>query len=100
VRDEIGFRVPPAGAYQLVLPRAIGSFACGTKRNPRDRWVVVGTGLSHPMGDIDAADRETRLLEADGTRMRGSYAFSDASRHQPVRHDYSVKWDLHRQVGP
>jgi hypothetical protein len=100
VVDDIGFRVPPAGAYQLVLPRAIGAFACGNKRNAGDRWVIVGSGLYHPSGDIDAADAEPRVLLAGSTRMRGSYAFSDAARHQPVRHDYNVKWDLQRQVKP
>lgn len=92
--DAVGFRVPPAGTYQMVLPRAIGAFACGNKRNAG----VVGSGLFHPAGDIDAADHEVRALEATGTRMRGSYTFSDASRRQPVRHDYKVTWDLRRQV--
>jgi len=98
--SAIGTRVPSAGAYQIVLPRAIGAYACGTKRNAGDRWVIVGSGLFHPAGDIDAADSALRVLEATGTRMRGSYAFSDASRRQPVRHDYKVTWDLHRQVQP
>jgi hypothetical protein len=96
--SAVGFRVPSPGAYQIVLPRAIGAFACGTKRNAGDRWVIVGTGLFHPAGDIDAADRELRLLDTAGTRMRGSYAFSDASRRQAVRHDYKVTWDLRRRV--
>ncbi len=98
--SAVGMRVPPAGAYQIVLPRAVGAFACGNKRNAGDRWVIVGSGLFHPAGDIDAADRELRLLETAGTRMRGSYEFSDASRRQPVRHDYKVTWDLRRQVRP
>ncbi len=98
VVDAVGIHVPPAGAYQIVLPRAIGAFACGNKKDAGDRWVVVGSGLFHPAGDIDAADHEVRLLGATGTRMRGSYAFSDASRRQPVRHDYKVTWDLRRQV--
>ena len=94
--DPVGFRVPAAGAYQLVLPRAIGAFACGNKRNAGDRWVVIGAGLFHPAGDIHAADARPRLLESGGSRMQGSYEFSDASRGLPVRHDYHVKWDLRR----
>lgn len=96
--SAIGVRVPPPGAYQIVLPRAISAFACGTKKNVGDRWVIVGSGLFHPAGDIDAADSQIRALEAGGTRMRGSYVFTDASRRQPVRHDYSVTWDLRRQA--
>ena len=98
VVDDVGFRVPVPGAYQIVLPRAVGAFACGSKKNAGDRWVIVGSGLFHPEGDIDAADQEPRLLQAAGARMRGSYSFSDASRRQPVRHDYKVTWDLRRQV--
>lgn len=100
VVDDVGFRVPRAGAYQFVLPRAVGAFACGNQRNAGDRWVIVGSRLYHPAGHIEAADAEPRVLEAGGTRMRGSYAFSDASRQQPVRHDYKVDWDLHRHLEP
>ena len=98
--SAIGTRVPSPWAYQIVLPRAIGAFARGAKRNAGDRWVIVGSGLFHLAGDIDAADSALRVLEATGTRMRGSYAFSDGSRRQPVRHDYKVTWDLHRQAQP
>jgi hypothetical protein len=98
VVDEVGFRVPAPGAYQIVLPRAVAAFACGTRRNAGDRWVVVGSGLFHPQGDVHAADPEARRLEAAGAVMRGSYTFSDASRGQPVRHDYKVTWDLRRHT--
>jgi hypothetical protein len=98
VVDDTGSRVPPAGTYQIVLPRAVGAFACGTKKNAGDRRIIVGTGLFHPDGDIEAADRESRLLGDGGARMHGAYSFSDAYRRQPVRHDYKVTWDLRRQV--
>ena len=97
VLDEAGSRVPAPGVYQIVLPRAVGAFACGSKRNAGNRQVIVGSGLFHPEGDIDAADRESRLLQDAGARMRGSYSFSDAFRRQAVRHDYKVTWDLRRQ---
>lgn len=98
VVDETGFRVPAAGASQLVLPRAVGAFACGNTRNLGDRRVIVGTHLFYPDGDIDAADGAVRTLELDGSRMRGAYTFSDASRGQPVRHDYTVRLNLRRQA--
>jgi hypothetical protein len=97
VVDDTGSRVPAPGAYQIVLPRAVGAFACGSKKNVGDRRVIVGAGLFHPEGDIDAADRESRLLQDAGARMRGSYSFSDAFRRQAVRHDYKITWDLRRQ---
>jgi len=96
--SAIGRPIPAAGAYQIVLPRAVAAFACGNKRNAGDRWVVLGSGLFHPAGDIDAADVEVRVLQSSGTRMGGSYSFSDASRHQAARHDYAVTWDLRRQA--
>ena len=98
--SALGTPVPAAGAYQIVLPRAVGAFACGTKKNAGDRWVVVGSGLFHPAGDVDAADRVVRSPEAAGTRMRGSFSFSDVSQHRAVRHDYRVTWDLRRRVQP
>jgi hypothetical protein len=78
----------------------VGAFACGTKKNAGDRWVIVGSGLFHPAGDVDAADSVVRSPEAAGTRMRGSFSFSDASQRRAVRHDYRVTWDLRRQVQP
>jgi hypothetical protein len=98
--DSLGFRVPAAGIYQLVLPRAAGAFACGTKKNAVDRRVVLGSRLFYPDGEIDAADTEPRLLESGGSRMQGSYEFSDVRRGGPVRHDYHVKWELRRHVEP
>jgi hypothetical protein len=89
-----------AGAYQLILPRAVGSFACGGKRNAGDRWVIIGSALFHPAGDIDAADSDARSLDLGGSRMAGSYQATDAPRGNPVRHDYSVKWDLRRHLDP
>jgi hypothetical protein len=90
----------PAATYQLVLPRAIGAFACGSKRNAGDRWVVVGTGLFPVQGDVDAADTETRRLDSGGSRMRGEYRFSDQAQGRPVRHDYHVTWELTRHEEP
>ena len=90
---------PPAGAYQLVLPRAIGAFACGRKRNRGDRRVGIGTGLFH--ADVEVADAQPRSLEADGSRMRGAYQERhernySASLQHLVRYEFNVKWDLHR----
>jgi hypothetical protein len=88
------------GWYQLVLPRAIGAFACGDKVNAGDRWVVVGTGLFQATGDVRAADGESRRLESDGSRMRGEFRFSDSDRGGQVRHDYRVRWNLERLLEP
>lgn len=87
-----------AGAYQLVLPRAVGAFACGARRNDRDRRVVIGTGLLHVPGEIDAADRAPRTLDLNGSHMQGAYESSDASTGGVVRHDYKVRWELRRYV--
>ena len=95
-----GRLVPSTGSYQLVLPRAVGAFACGSKVNAGDRWVVIGSGLFHDQGDVHAADTEVRRLESGGSRMRGEYRFSDASQGRPVRHDYRVSWDLRRSTEP
>jgi hypothetical protein len=97
----VGLVAPPTGTYQLVLPRAVGAFACGNKRNTRDRRVAIGTGLFH--ADVEVADVESRSLESDGARMRGEYEerherhFGDSTRHV-VRYQFNVKWDLRRVV--
>ena len=96
--DVLGSTVPIAGAYQLVLPRAVGAFACGNKKNTRDRWVVLGSGLFHPAGNIETADPTVRPLGPGGSRMEGSYKSTDAPRGDPVRHDYDLKWNLQRHV--
>jgi len=95
----LGFRPPDVGAYELVLPRAVGAFACGDRRNSRDRWVVIGSGVFHPEGDVEAADTQVRALDSGGLRMAGSYTFADAPRESAVRHDYKVRWEL-RKAAP
>jgi len=90
-----------AGGYQLVLPRAIGSFACGSKRNTGDRRVGIGTGLFQT--DVEVADAQPRSLDGDGSRMRGAYHERHernytASAQHLVRYEFNVKWDLHRVV--
>ena len=95
----VGLVVPRTGAYQLVLPRAIGAFACGGERNTGDRRVGIGIGLFN--ADVEVADIHARLLEGSGTRMRGSYQerhqrnYSASGQHL-VRYEFNVKWDLHR----
>jgi hypothetical protein len=89
-----------SGRYQLVLPRAVGAFACGSKVNARDRQVVIGTGLFEVLGEVDAADAEARTLQANGSAMRGEYRSSDAARGGPVRHDYNVRWHIQRHSTP
>ena len=91
----------PAGAYQLVLPRAIGAFACGRKRNAGDRRVGIGAGLFQ--ADVEVADAQPRSLEDDSSRMRGAYQerhernYSAGPQHL-VRYEFNVKWDLRRVV--
>jgi hypothetical protein len=100
----IGFEVPPSGAYQLVLPRAIGAFACGTnKRNGGDRAVGIGSGLFHP--DVEVADPELRSLAELGARMRGSYQWRQSRNYsgQPqhlIRYEFHVTWDVRREAQP
>jgi hypothetical protein len=97
-----GFDVPVANAYQLVLPRAVGAFACGTKKNARDRRVVIGTRLFDPVdpaAEIEVQDSSVRRLDSAGLRMTGVYESSDAPMRRAVRHDYRVRWELHRQAG-
>lgn len=90
-----------AAAYQLVLPRAIGAFACGRKRNAGDRRVGIGAGLFQ--ADVEVADAQPRSLEDDGSRMRGAYQerhernYSASPQHL-VRYEFNVKWDLRRVV--
>ncbi len=43
-----------AASYQLILPRAIGSFACGNKPNAGDRRVGIGRGLFQ--ADVEVED--------------------------------------------
>lgn len=92
----LGFRVPDSGAYEIVLPRAVGAFACGDRKNTRDRWVVLGSGVFHPEGDVEVADTQVRALDSGGLTMAGAYTFTDAPRESPVRHDYSVRWELRK----
>jgi hypothetical protein len=98
----VGVEGPPAGSYQLVLPRAIGAFACGTnKRNAGDRAVGIGRGLFH--ADVEVADPEGRLLEAHGTRMHGSYRwrhnrnYSGQAQHL-IRYEFHVTWNIRREA--
>jgi hypothetical protein len=90
-----------AGAYQLILPRAIGAFACGSQKNRGDRRVGIGSGLF--LADVEVADAEPRFLEGNGSRMRGAYQerhvrnYSASAQHL-VRYEFNVKWDLHRDV--
>lgn len=96
-----GLAVAPVGAYQLVLPRAVGAFACGTKRNAADRRVGIGSGLF--LTDVEVADTQIRSLEGDGSRMRGAYQerhernYSASPQHL-VRYEFNLKWDLQRVV--
>lgn len=94
----LGFEVPPAGAYQLVLPRAIGAFACGTnKTNAGDRAVGIGNGVFRP--DVEVADPQPRFLAERGTRMHGSYRwrqnrnYSSEAQHL-IRYEFRVRWDV------
>ena len=95
----VGLVAPPTGAYELVLPRAVGAFACDHKRNTRDRRVAIGSGLFH--ADVEVADVQSRPLESGGARMRGEYEerherkFGDSAQHV-VRYQFNVKWDLRR----
>jgi hypothetical protein len=94
-----GELVPKSGAYELVLPRAVGAYACGSKRNARDRWVVVGSGLFHPAGEIDTTDVTPRNIKEG--RMAGAFESVDpAYLGSPVRHEYHVTWNLERRVEP
>jgi hypothetical protein len=89
----------PGGVYQLVLPRAIGAYACGNKRNAGDRRVSIGTGLFP--ADVEVEDAESRSLEGNASRMRGAYQdrhsrnYSASAQHR-VRYEFNVEWDLHR----
>jgi len=96
-----GFDGPSTSAYQLVLPRAVGAFACGSRRNVRDRRVVIGARLFDPVdpaAEVETADASVRSFDAGGLRMQGAYESSDAARRGPVRHDYKVRWELRRQA--
>jgi hypothetical protein len=94
-----GTVAPRAGAYQIVLPRAVGAFACGTKKNPVDRRVGIGTGLFYT--DVEVADNQVRAIESDGTRLGGAYterhqrSYDGSSRHL-VRYQFNVMWALRR----
>jgi hypothetical protein len=88
-------------AYQLVLPRAVGAFACGSTRNVRDRRVVIGARVFDPVdpaAEIETADASVRSLDPDGLVMKGVYESSDAATGRAVRHDYTVRWELRRGV--
>jgi hypothetical protein len=96
--DPLGVSIPSAGAYELVLPRAVAAFACGSKPNKKDRWVVIGLGLFHPAGDIDTSDRSVRAMTAAGDEMLGSFESVDpAYKGGPIRHEYKVSWHLRRR---
>jgi hypothetical protein len=97
-----GVVAPSAGAYQLVLPRAVGAFACGNKRNTADRRVGIGRGLFFT--DVEVADAQLRSLDG-GSNMRGAYHerhernYGGSPQHL-VRYEFNVKWDLHRVGAP
>ena len=95
----ISLRANP-GLYQIVLPRAVGAFACGSKVNARDRQVVIGSGLFEVPGEVDAADTESRRVTSGGSVVQGEYRSSDAARKGAVRHDYHVRWHLRKRVSP
>src|SRR6266536_2537611 len=72
--DIVGVAVPPSGAYQLVLPRAYGAYACGRgNRNLGNRRAGIGSMLFS--SDVEFDDKEVRFLDAGGTRMRGAYSY-------------------------
>ncbi len=97
--SAVGLVTRPTGTYQLILPRAVGAFACGNRRNTTGRRVGIGSGLFH--ADLEVADIERRSLEAGGARMRGTYeerherAFGEPAQHV-VRYHFKVSWDLRR----
>jgi hypothetical protein len=94
-----GLDASTASAYQLVLPRAVGAFACGTTRNVRDRRVVIGSRLFDavdPAAEIETTDASVRSLDPGGLVMKGVYQSSDAATGRTVRHDYTVRWELRR----
>jgi len=96
-----GFDGSATSAYQLVLPRAVGAFACGSTRNVRDRRVVIGARVFDPVdpaAEIETADASVRSLDPDGLVMKGVYEYSDAATGRAVRHDYTVRWELRRGV--
>jgi hypothetical protein len=96
-----GFEGPTASGYQLVLPRAVGAFACGSRRNARDRRVVIGRQLFDPVdpaAEIEATDASVRRLDEGGLGMKGVYQSSDAGAGRAVRHDYTVRWELRRRA--
>jgi hypothetical protein len=96
-----GLDGPRASAYQLVLPRAVGAFACGTRKNVRDRRVVIGARLFDPVdpaAEIETADASVRSLDSGGLAMKGVFESSDAATGRAVRHDYTVRWELRRGV--
>jgi hypothetical protein len=97
-----GFDAPVTSAYRLVLPRAVGAFACGTRKNPRDRRVVIGARVFDPVdpaAEIETRDVSVRTLDSGGLAMTGSYKSSDAGTGRTVRHDYTVRWELRRHEG-
>jgi hypothetical protein len=97
-----GFDASLTSAYQLVLPRAVGAFACGTRKNLRDRRVVIGARLFDPVdpaAEIEVRDASVRTLDSGGLAMTGSYKSSDAATGRTVRHDYAVRWELRRHDG-
>jgi len=97
----VGLLPPRTGTYQLVLPRAIGAFACGSKSNAGDRRVGIGSGLFD--ADVEVADPQSRLLGDGAFTMQGAYVVRQkrnysASPQHLVRYEFKVKWDLHRAV--
>ncbi len=102
--ETVGVAVPPSGAYQLVLPRAYAAYACGQgNRNKGDRRVGIGSRLLSP--DVEFDDREVRVLDAGGSRMRGAYTYvrsrsADGSVQHLVKKEIHVSWDLRRSIEP
>jgi hypothetical protein len=102
--ETVGVAIPPSGAYQLVLPRAYGAYACGQgNRNRGNRRVGIGSRLLSP--DVEFDDREVRFLDAGGGRMRGTYTYrrsrsADGSVQHLVRKEIRVEWDLRRSIEP
>ncbi len=100
VTDVDGLAVPSEGAYQLVLPRAIGAFACGTNvRNRKYRAVGIGAGLFRP--DLEVEDSQVRGFTQGGQVMRGSYVFRRDRNYSgrsgdTARYEFHVKWELRR----
>jgi hypothetical protein len=84
--------------YHLALPRAFGAFACGRNHTTgANRFVIIGLG-DPEAADIETADAVVRVLEAEGSLMKGTFRASKT--RGPVRYDYDVSWSVTREPSP